>query len=794
MRDMIRFARYRLLIALALLVTVVTVICTPAYGASGGWIVRSPLPAGVPFFDVVYGQGRFVAVGGGASLTSEDGIKWEVSNIAGRPSLMRVKYLNNRFIAVGQAGTILISSDGKRWTRSLSHTSSHLTDVVYGNGGFVVVGQDRTALWSSDGVVWKESNLNLRFVEARLTFTNGKFVAYGMGFDWDTVSESTNGQDWAATKIDGAGLFENYVLPDGTIATIDREGIRLSADRKTWRTVPSLEPYGGLIPDGTETFVQSSSGQLVKVMASGNTQVVGKSHRTGLRSIAEGPGTVVATSQTGQVFVSRDWTEWQQISDPTDIDLRSVASGAGRVVAVGWNGVSGSSVNGAQWQFTRLGADTQLTRVEFDGSGFVAVGGQVVDKNSVPIVMTTPDGRNWTTTQLPGRGVVLRGVAFDGKTTVTVGDKGLIFRSQKPGLWEQQTAATGQNLAGIAYGNQRWVAVGLDNTILTSADGSEWSLAQTPFDAYVWKNEIDFLNVRFLGGRFVVVGTGGAVLLSEDGLHWDDGDVPNYIGTLWDVAAINDHQYVFAGSRGLIVGYTSELVPVPGQLPVRGVVRSGDRLIAVGEYGLVMENATLLSCGKRFTDVFMFERGCEEIELLSTLGLVTGHEDGSFDPAAYVTRAQFAKLIVLALGLRPQPDQAATYTDTPGDHWAVSAGYIQAVSSLGLMTGYSDNSFRPEKEITEGEAYKVLVAALGLAADGVPVDLGGSPSYEDPDLLPTSWTYGWVGTAQEIGLLGDAAPYPEVPRAGYTGGYHIRRSDVARLLANYMVIKARYGR
>lgn len=79
------------------------------------------------------------------------------------------------------------------------------------------------------------------------------------------------------------------------------------------------------------------------------------------------------------------------------------------------------------------------------------------------------------------------------------------------------------------------------------------------------------------------------------------------------------------------------------------------------------------------------------------------------------TRRLFSALLSLCLllVLLPAPVQAATLTDIKG-HWAES--YIRKAVERGYVAGYDDNTFRPGNPITRAEFCKMLVGALGLSA------------------------------------------------------------------------------
>jgi len=102
------------------------------------------------------------------------------------------------------------------------------------------------------------------------------------------------------------------------------------------------------------------------------------------------------------------------------------------------------------------------------------------------------------------------------------------------------------------------------------------------------------------------------------------------------------------------------------------------------------------------------------IEQAKIAGWIDGYEDGLFHPDAAVTRAEAAKIIAEAFHLTALPEAALKiFTDVPTEAWF--APYIHTLESLGILEGYSDNTFRPEQNITRAESAKLIVKAAELS-------------------------------------------------------------------------------
>lgn len=108
------------------------------------------------------------------------------------------------------------------------------------------------------------------------------------------------------------------------------------------------------------------------------------------------------------------------------------------------------------------------------------------------------------------------------------------------------------------------------------------------------------------------------------------------------------------------------------------------------------------------------------VEVLTSLGIVSGYADGAYHPEDGLTRAQFCKLAVLAEGHGDQVSGSAyrtLFSDVAGSHWA--APYINLAYEEGLVSGYGDGSFGPDDPVTVGQAVTVALHLLGYTTEDV---------------------------------------------------------------------------
>ena len=80
---------------------------------------------------------------------------------------------------------------------------------------------------------------------------------------------------------------------------------------------------------------------------------------------------------------------------------------------------------------------------------------------------------------------------------------------------------------------------------------------------------------------------------------------------------------------------------------------------------------------------------------------IKGFPDGSFKPSKSVTRAEVATMFARILSLDTKDTNNCKYVDVSSDYWAKK--YIKAVTDIGLFTGDTDNTFRPNEPIKRYE-------------------------------------------------------------------------------------------
>ncbi|KIL46619.1 N-acetylmuramoyl-L-alanine amidase [Jeotgalibacillus alimentarius] len=115
-----------------------------------------------------------------------------------------------------------------------------------------------------------------------------------------------------------------------------------------------------------------------------------------------------------------------------------------------------------------------------------------------------------------------------------------------------------------------------------------------------------------------------------------------------------------------------------------------------------------------FSDVDSDFWAKSEIEYLHSLGVISGYEENGSTLYKWnnkVTRAQAAKMLVVASGSVELNVSSATFDDVPTDHWA--SGWVERAVRLGIFTDGND-SFNPNANLSRAQMSKIIVEAFDL--------------------------------------------------------------------------------
>ena len=174
---------------------------------------------------------------------------------------------------------------------------------------------------------------------------------------------------------------------------------------------------------------------------------------------------------------------------------------------------------------------------------------------------------------------------------------------------------------------------------------------------------------------------------------------------------------------------------------------------------------TAAPAGAAFSDVSSGSLQ-QTASILGSLGIMQGTGNNRFEPNRPLTRAEFCKLAVTAMGI-DDASPYASYTifpDVHASHWA--ARYVNAAlrhpdfKDNYIIRGYADGTFGPDRQLTYGEVCTMLLRMLG---------------YKESDIGPF-WPADYIAQANALGLTqGVSIKDAKTP---------VTRADAATMLLN----------
>ncbi|MFJ8218954.1 S-layer homology domain-containing protein [Bacillus cereus] len=118
------------------------------------------------------------------------------------------------------------------------------------------------------------------------------------------------------------------------------------------------------------------------------------------------------------------------------------------------------------------------------------------------------------------------------------------------------------------------------------------------------------------------------------------------------------------------------------------------------------------STNTSFTDVDVNEWYAKYVSAAETNKIMAGIGDNKFGPKDQLTRAQMAQILVNAYGFKADENNKKTFNDIDGLSWATAKSSIETLASLGLISGYGDGTFQPNKVVSREEAAQFIYNAM----------------------------------------------------------------------------------
>lgn len=541
------------------------------------------------------------------------GSEWQVASHP-KADLRDVRYLNGRFFAVDQIGTILTSADGVRWAAKSAPPVERPSAIAHGAAGYLAVGS-KTVLRSADGEIWERTGSgSLPYYFVDITFGLGGYVAASSGdgllrstdgVNWTVVSPSTQ-TSWVSVAFGGgtfvavAGNGDVYTSSDGTAwsAVVGASGNKVaygnglfglshgsghfftSSDGRTWQQTGTSLVWGAQVTYGAgQFFLVGGNRDTVVASVDGVTwrTVYSNPAKPFVMAVAASPDRAVLVGLRGEIQHSADQSTWTTVPNDPAYALNGVAKLGAVWAAVGGDGIV-TSTDGMAWRAAAVPKNIGLFSVAAGPGQLVAVG---IDG----AVYTSTDGTTWSEAANRVRLTVsLYAVAYGGGRYVAVGDRGRIVTSTDGLTWSAANSGVTAELMSVAYGNGRFVVVGSSGLILTSTDGQSWS--SVPVTSQ-W-----FRAVAFGGGRFLAAGYGSDAWASTDGLNWTSRTLPlgESQANVDSIAFANGQFFAFSSGVAMVSEDLSnwKAVALGINAAILATHFADNMLVAVGMHGAVL--------------------------------------------------------------------------------------------------------------------------------------------------------------------------------------------------------------
>jgi hypothetical protein len=243
-----------------------------------------------------------------------------------------------------------------------------------------------------------------------------------------------------------------------------------------------------------------------------------------------------ASSDLG-IYVSTNGERWNRIPAPQDWTRPEV-----------FKTINGDifAASGTRTWWIRSSSIESFASISTNWIRDIAFGAGVyvatVSPSETPKVITSPDGRSWTLREgAPNAG---NAVAFGNNRFVAVGDLGGVATSKDGVVWEPESSGQTNSLRSVTFGNGLFVAVGLKGVILASGDGVDWR--PMPSGTTETLSQVIFADERFIAaGRF-------STFSSPDGFTWNSAEIP------WPSRLVNSVAY----GNGRYVAGTDDYIPL----------------------------------------------------------------------------------------------------------------------------------------------------------------------------------------------------------------------------------------
>jgi photosystem II stability/assembly factor-like uncharacterized protein len=553
---------------------------------------------------------------------------------------------------------------------------NRLNSITCGAGLYVAVGMGGTVMTSADGLTWEIKKTGLHNTLYSIIYSNNRFVVTG---ESGAILTSTDGATW---QVRSSGVALNlYSVAFGNamfVATGDSGTIITSADGTAW-TKRTSEVTGGIysVTYGKSGFVALAENNFIQ--------------------------TITLTSPDGIT-----WTRYLSSMNSILDEMTSVACGDSVFLAAMVNGMY-TSPNGTTWTKVDSPPQYHVSSVAYLNNQFVAAGAGI---------SFSSDGRKWVTHTTDG----FSAITYGNGRYVAPGGSGRMYVSTDGVAWSKTGSGPTNWLYSIAYGDNKFIAVGFDSprsTVLSSVDAVTWKTEKQDSSP-----EMQFRSVCYGGGKFVIAGwyKGSAnsqclILTSTDGSTWTRNESIKINAGLHSII-FGNNLFLAVGDKGLMltspdaVTWTKRTAPTSKSL--------GSAVYGDNKYIVVCDSGTMLvsSNGIDWTEKSYSNDYLTSVTFGNGRFAATGGMGANFftstDGEAWTkksvnnTRYQL-RCITFGIGTFVAVGNGGDiYVSTDAENWSfVNSGTWNALCSVIFANG---------QFVTVGEGGTILTAKPGMTA------------------------------------------------------------------------------
>jgi hypothetical protein len=446
----------------------------------------------------------------GASITDAS---VTINNTALAYSAVSGQYAGNIQVAPGSSVSLNVSVGGQTYAVTASQFTSYPTITAPAPGAMIDTGESITMAWS-DGAPAVNASYALGALDAASPARDLVWPVDHNALVEPISSNSftiTPGSITAGNRLLLAGIFQNLTIPGAAQGSSFAIGgysyvpITLTGMPVTARVSGTTNRLNGVVWSGAQFVAVGDDGAIV-TSADGATWTSRSSGTTAaLEGVVWTGAEYAAVGDSGTFLTSPDGVAWTKHSLNVNNLFYGIAWSGSIFVAVGFTGNILTSPDGINWTQRASGTQDVLQGVTWSGSQFVAVG-------RAGSILTSTDGITWTSR---GNGGGLYGVTWAGTQFVAVGYNesvcctDVILTSPDGIVWTPRTSTADLPVAVVSSGSQ-YLAVGgsgVDASMQSSTDGINWKAEATG-------SQYALFGVAWSGTRYVAVGVNGTILTS----------------------------------------------------------------------------------------------------------------------------------------------------------------------------------------------------------------------------------------------------------------------------------------